>query len=91
MLIPHLKKQTLRIPTSRLETEIDPQALESWGPDTSFLSTRSGDVHILDVAESDVVLLFHGSAGSIADWQYGADDLLARSDRFAVFDSYGFG
>ncbi len=67
MLIQHIKKQTGRILTSRLETEIDPQALESHAPDTSFPSTRSGDVHILDVGEGDVELLVHGSAGRIAD------------------------
>ncbi len=49
--------------TSRLETETDPRALESWGPETSFLTTRSGDIHILDVGEGDVILLIHGSTG----------------------------
>ena len=40
---------TGRLLTRRLETE--PRAFAPWGPGTSFLSTRSGDVHILDVGE----------------------------------------
>jgi hypothetical protein len=42
---------TAKLLTSRLETDIDPHTFESWGPGTSFLSTRSGDVHILDIGE----------------------------------------
>ncbi len=37
--------------TSRIETEADPRTLAPWGPGTSFLSTNSGEVHILDVGE----------------------------------------
>ncbi len=77
--------------TLRLEPETDPRALAPWGPGTSFLSTRSGDVHILDVGEGDVILLVHGSGGSIADWQEGAVNLLAESHRVVAYDSYGFG
>jgi pimeloyl-ACP methyl ester carboxylesterase len=75
--------------TRRLETE--PRALAPWGPETSFLSTRSGSVHILDVGEGDVVLLVHGSGRSVADWQEGVADMLAASYRVVAFDSYGFG
>jgi 2-hydroxymuconate-semialdehyde hydrolase len=82
---------TGRLLTRRLETETDPRALVSWGPETSFLSTRSGDVHILDVGEGDVILLTHGSGRSIADWQEGVADRLAKSYRVVAFDSYGFG
>jgi pimeloyl-ACP methyl ester carboxylesterase len=80
-----------RLLTSRLETETDPRALAPWGPGTSFLSTRSGDVHILDIGEGDVILLVHGSSGSIADWQETVADRLAESYRVVAFDSYGFG
>ena len=55
--------------TSRLETVDDPRALGSWGPGTLFLTTRSSEVHILDVGKGEVILLIHGSTGSIADWQ----------------------
>ena len=77
--------------TSRLETETDPRALAPWGPGTSFLSTSSGDTHILDVGEGEVILLIHGSTGSIADWQESVVDRLAESYRVVAFDSYGFG
>jgi pimeloyl-ACP methyl ester carboxylesterase len=82
---------TGKLLTRRLETETEPRALVSWGPGTSFLSTRSGDVHILDVGEGDVVLLVHGSGRSVADWQEGVADRLAASHRVVAFDSYGFG
>jgi pimeloyl-ACP methyl ester carboxylesterase len=77
--------------TSRLETESDPRALAPWGPGTSYLSTNSGDTHILDIGEGTVVLLVHGSTGSIADWQETVADRLAESYRVVAFDSYGFG
>lgn len=77
--------------TRSLETEADPRALAPWGPGTSFLSTESGETHILDVGEGDVILLIHGSTGSIADWQEGVVDRLAESYRVVAFDSYGFG
>jgi pimeloyl-ACP methyl ester carboxylesterase len=77
--------------TSRLETVDDPRALGSWGPGTSFLTTRSGEVHILDVGEGEVILLIHGSTGSIADWQEKIVERLAGSYRVVAFDSYGFG
>lgn len=78
--------------TSRSETETDPHALAPWGPGTSFLSTAFGETHVLDIGEGDVILLVHGSAGSIADWQEGGlADRLAESYRVVAFDSYGFG
>jgi pimeloyl-ACP methyl ester carboxylesterase len=82
---------TGKILIRNLEPETDPSALAPWGSETSFLSTRSGDVHILDVGEGDVILLVHGSGGSVADWQEGAADTLAASHRVVAFDSYGFG
>jgi pimeloyl-ACP methyl ester carboxylesterase len=80
-----------RLITSRLETLDDPRALGSWGPGTSFLTTRSGEVHTLDVGEGEVILLIHGSTGSIADWQEKIVERLAGSYRVVAFDSYGFG
>jgi 2-hydroxymuconate-semialdehyde hydrolase len=80
---------TGRLLTRRLETE--PRALTPWGPETSFLATRSGGVHILDVGEGDVILLVHGSGRSVADWQEGVANRLATSLRVVAFDSYGFG
>ncbi len=77
--------------TSRLETVNDPRALGSWGPGTSFLTTRSSEVHILDVGEGEVILLIHGSTGSVADWQEKIVERLAGSYRVVAFDSYGFG
>ena len=77
--------------TSRIETETDLQELGSWGTGTSFLETRSGRVHILDIGKGDVILLIHGSTGSIADWQESVAYPLAESYRVVAFDSYGFG
>jgi len=83
---------TGKIITSQIETESDPHALAPWGPETSFIATGSGETHILDAGEGDVILLVHGSSGSIADWQEGGlVDRLAESYRVVAFDSYGFG
>jgi pimeloyl-ACP methyl ester carboxylesterase len=82
---------TGKLLTSSLETESDPHALAPWGPGTSFLSTRSGEVHILDIGKGDAILLIHGSTGSIADWQESVAERLAESYRVVAFDSYGFG
>lgn len=82
---------TGKVLTRNLEPETDPRAFAPWGPETSFLSTRSGDVHILDIGEGDAILLVHGSGGSIADWQEGAAERLAASNRVVAFDTYGFG
>lgn len=78
-----------RLRTHRLETE--PAPVEPWGPDTAFLSTRSGRVHVLDAGSGDVVLLVHGSGRSVADWQEGLAERLAVRHRVVAFDSYGFG
>ena len=77
--------------TTGLETVDDPRAFGSWGPGTSFLTTRSRETHILDVGEGEVILLIHGSTGSIADWQEKIVERLAGSYRVVAFDSYGFG
>lgn len=78
-----------KVLTRRLETES--RATAPWGPDTSFLATRSGQVHILDAGEGPAILLVHGSGRSVADWQEGLVDQLARGHRIVGFDSYGFG
>lgn len=67
------------------------RAAAPWGPDTVFLPTRSGRVHLLDVGRGDVVLLIHGSGRSVADWQEGFAERLASGHRVVAFDSYGFG
>ena len=38
-------------------------------PETRFLQTRSGRVHLLDLGEGDVILLVHGTGRSVADLQ----------------------
>ena len=90
-LIVGLLSITGKFMTSRIETQNDPHALAPWGPGTSFLSTRSGETHILDIGEGEVILLIHGSTGSIADWQEKVAYPLAESNRVVAFDSYGFG
>jgi pimeloyl-ACP methyl ester carboxylesterase len=50
-----------------------------------------GETHVLDIGEGEVILLIHGSTGSLADWQERVADLLAESYRVVAFDSYGFG
>jgi 2-hydroxymuconate-semialdehyde hydrolase len=73
----------------RLEPEERPLAPS--GPDTSFLTTRSGRVHVLDVGAGEVILLLHGSGRSVADWQEGLAERLARRHRVVAFDNYGCG
>jgi pimeloyl-ACP methyl ester carboxylesterase len=60
-------------------------------PETRFLDTRSGRVHILDVGEGPVVLLMHGTGRSVADWQEGLADRLSERHRVVGFDYYGHG
>jgi len=61
-------------------------------PETRFLETRSGRVHVLDVGEGeDVVLLLHGTGRSVADWQEGLAEHLARKFRVVGIDYYGHG
>lgn len=75
------------VETERLEIVREP-----WGPGASFLPTRSGRSHILDVGAGSPILLIHGSGSSIAEWQEGfAEVLAAKGHRVIGFDSYGFG
>jgi 2-hydroxymuconate-semialdehyde hydrolase len=80
-----------RIWIHRVEPETLADAGGPWGPGASFLSTRSGRVHVLDVGEGPPILLVHGSGSGIAEWQEGFADLLAAKHRVVAFDAYGFG
>ncbi len=75
----------------RVEPETLAAAGGPRGPGASFLSTRSGRVHVLDVGEGEPILLVHGSGSGIAEWQEGFADLLAANHRVVAFDAYGFG
>ena len=81
--------------TRRVETV--ERALAPWSPDTRFVDTRSGRVHGLDLRPPDpsvapeTILLIHGTARSIADWQEGLAHRLARAHRVVAFDEYGNG
>jgi pimeloyl-ACP methyl ester carboxylesterase len=69
-----------------------PRAESPSDPDTRFVETRSGRVHILDVGQGDdVILLLHGTGRSVADWQEGLADRLAQSHRVVGIDYYGHG
>lgn len=72
-----------REPVARAAAPSDPQ--------TRFLVTRSGRTHILDVGEGPVILLMHGTGRSVADWQEGLADRLAKRHRVVGFDYYGHG
>jgi len=61
-------------------------------PETHFVATRSGRVHVLDVGSgNDVVLLLHGTGRSVADWQEGLAARLAQKHRVVGIDYYGNG
>ncbi|MDH3307015.1 MAG: alpha/beta hydrolase [Acidimicrobiia bacterium] len=80
-----------RILIGHVEPEPYRAAVALLDADTSILTTSSGETHVLDVGDGDVVLLIHGSAGSLADWQETVVDRLAESHRVVAFDSFGFG
>ncbi len=61
-------------------------------PETRFIETRSGRVHILDVGEgSQTILLLHGTGRSVADWQEGFAERMAQRYRVVAIDYYGHG
>lgn len=61
-------------------------------PETRFVKTRSGRVHVLDVGSGDeVILLLHGTGRSVADWQEGLAERLGRIFRVIGIDYYGLG
>jgi pimeloyl-ACP methyl ester carboxylesterase len=68
-----------------------PRAAAPTDPETRFLETRSGRVHILDLGEGPVLLLLHGTGRSVADWQEGLAERLAEGHRVVGFDYYGHG
>jgi pimeloyl-ACP methyl ester carboxylesterase len=74
---------------ARREPELVPTAPSE--PHTSFVETRSGRVNVLDLGDGEVILLVHGSGRSVADWQEGFAEALARNFRVIAFDNYGFG
>ncbi len=64
---------------------------EPWSSGSAFLETRSGRVHYFDHGEGRPLLLLHGSGRSLADWQEGAAQLLAKRHRVIAIDYYGNG
>jgi 2-hydroxymuconate-semialdehyde hydrolase len=66
-------------------------ANEPIGAHAKFVETRSGRVHVLDQGEGPVIMLMHGTGRSIADWQEGLADRLAKTHRVVAFDYYGHG
>jgi 2-hydroxymuconate-semialdehyde hydrolase len=57
----------------------------------ALVQTHSGRVNVLDLGTGDTVVLIHGSGRSVADWEEGFAEALARSFRVIAFDNYGFG
>lgn len=68
-----------------------PRAAEPWAPDTTFLETRSGRVHLLDRGKGPTLMLLHGTARSVADWLEGSAERFARNHRVVAIDYYGNG
>jgi pimeloyl-ACP methyl ester carboxylesterase len=66
-------------------------ATEPWSSASAFLETASGRVHYSDHGEGPALLLLHGSGRSLADWQEGAGQLLAKRHRVIAIDYYGNG
>jgi pimeloyl-ACP methyl ester carboxylesterase len=61
-------------------------------PETRFLQTRSGRVHVLELGTGEeTILLLHGTGRSVADWQEGLGERLAAKHRVVAFDYYGHG
>ncbi len=67
------------------------RALAPSDPSTRFVETRSGRVHVLELGNGPPVLLLHGTGRSVADWQDGFAERLARRHRVIGFDYYGHG
>jgi len=73
------------------DREMTPVASAPSGPETRFVETRSGRVHVYDKGQGSVILLLHGSGRSVADWQEGFGARLAANHRVIGFDYYGHG
>lgn len=80
---------TGRVMIARVET-VESSALNPL-PGAKFIQTRSGRVHYLDAGQGPPILLMHGSGRSIADWQQGVVQGLARHHRVIAYDYYGNG
>jgi len=69
-----------------------PRAEAPTDPETRFLRTRSGRVHVLELGGGqETILLLHGTGRSVADWQEGLGQRLAAKHRVVAFDYYGHG
>jgi pimeloyl-ACP methyl ester carboxylesterase len=75
--------------TAKVET-VDWQDLQP-ASRAQFISAKLGRIHYIDVGEGPPILLMHGSGRSIADWEEGAIDSLARHHRVIAFDYFGNG
>lgn len=73
------------------EVETDQTEGKPFGPDTRFVETRSGRVHVFDQGSGPIILLLHGSGRSVADWMEGFGEGLATNYRVIGFDYYGHG
>ncbi len=62
-----------------------------FGPDTRFVETRSGRIHVYERGAGPVILVLHGSGRSVADWQEGFGDRLSQKHRVIGFDYFGHG
>ena len=73
--------------------ETVPRARAPSDSGTFFLETRLGRVHALDRGRGSgsPLLLLHGTGRSIADWQEGLAERLARDHRVVAFDYFGHG
>jgi pimeloyl-ACP methyl ester carboxylesterase len=78
-----------RLMIARVETADSPPRIPLDG--AHFIETRSGRVHYLDTGQGPAILLMHGSGRSIADWQEGLVQRLARHHRVIAYDYYGNG
>jgi pimeloyl-ACP methyl ester carboxylesterase len=75
--------------TAQVET-IDWRDLKP-APGASFVTTKTGRIHYIDVGTGPTILLMHGSGRSIADWQEGAIERLSAHHRVIAFDYFGNG
>lgn len=78
-----------RVQMSNRETVY--QASVPLGKFAAFVETPSGRIHYLDRGKGPVIILFHGTGRSIADWQEGLASRLSKTHRVIGFDYYGLG
>jgi pimeloyl-ACP methyl ester carboxylesterase len=75
--------------TARVET-VDSGTLPPLAG-AKFTNTKSGRTHYVDIGTGPVILLVHGSGGSLGAWQEGVIDRLARHHRVIALDLFGNG